>query len=93
MDRENKTLEIELGGDVMNKKELIYIVTLTLCFAKAISERLLSGGRKKYKCATDICFNALTKLFNSFSLCLIMATKESDFYEYKCYSKIFAIPA
>jgi len=55
--------------------------------------RSLSGGRKKYKFATDICFSALTKLFYSFSICLIMAAKESDFYEYKCYSKIFTIPA
>lgn len=33
MDGEKETLEIEVGGDVMNKKELIYIAILTLLIA------------------------------------------------------------
>ena len=33
MDREEQTLEIEFGGDVMNKKELVYIAILTLLIA------------------------------------------------------------
>lgn len=33
MDREKQTLEIEFGGDVMNKKELIYIAILALLIA------------------------------------------------------------
>lgn len=50
-----------------------------------------NGGRKYYKYATDICFCALIKFFYLLSICLIIAIKESDFYEHECYSKIFTI--
>ncbi len=53
----------------------------------------LNGGRKNCRYATADCFFALIKFFYLVFICLIIAIKESDFYEHEYYIKIFTIPA
>lgn len=43
--------------------------------------------------ATDNCFFALIRFFYLPFICLIIAIKERDFYEYEDYIRIFTIPA